>query len=130
MLNPWLLRLTITFGSVLAAFGSEYPAQNWGTHDRQGWSEPLLAAARQYAATKQTLAVMVVQNGRVVDQFGTVDKKIEVRSIRKSFLSALYGIHIAEGRIDLGKTLAALEIDDVPPVLTPAEKQATILDLL
>lgn len=130
MLNSWLLCLTIALSPFVPAFAAEYPGQNWAPHDREGWSEPLLVAARQYAATKKTLAVMVVQNGQVVDQFGPVDKKIEVRSIRKSFLSALYGIHVAEGRIDLGKTLAALAIDDVPPMLTPAEKQATILDLL
>lgn len=130
MPSRWLRRLTITFGSVALAVAAEYPGQSWGALDRKGWSEPLIVAARQYAATKKTLAVMVVQNGRVVDQFGPVDQKIEVRSIRKSFLSALYGIHVAEGRIDLGKTLAALNIDDVPPVLTSAEKQATILDLL
>src|SRR5438309_10410586 len=124
MLNTRLF-LTIAFVSLLPAFGADYPGQNWGTHDRQGWSEPLLVAARQYAATKKTLAVMVVQNGRVVDQFGPVDKKVEVRSIRKSFLSALYGIHVAEGQIDLGKTLAALGIDDLPPGLTSTEKQAT-----
>ena len=89
MLNSWLLRLTITLGSLVPALGADFPGQNWATHDRQGWSEPLLVAARQYAAAKKTLAVMVIQNGQVVDQFGPVDKKIEIRSIRKSFLSAL-----------------------------------------
>ena len=44
--------------------------------------------------------------------------------------SALYGIHVAEGHIDLGKTLDQLGIDDKPPLLTVQEKQATILDLL
>jgi hypothetical protein len=55
-----------------------------------------------------------------------VAKKIPVHSIRKSFLSALYGIHAAEGHIDLGKTLGEIGIDDRPPALTAAEKQATI----
>src|SRR5881227_3696790 len=113
MLKLRLIGLLIMLGSLAHALGAEYPLQNWATHDRQGWSEPLLAAARQYAATKKTLALVVVQNGRIVDQFGPVDKKIEVRSIRKSFLSALYGIHVGEGRIDLGKTLDALGIDDL-----------------
>ncbi len=45
-------------------------------------------------------------------------------------MSALYGIHVAEGHIDLGKTLQDLGIDDTPPVLTTEEKQATSLDLL
>jgi CubicO group peptidase (beta-lactamase class C family) len=122
--------LALLFAITATAAIAEYPGQNWQPHSRKGWSEPLLAAARQYASTRKTLAVMVVQSGRVVDQWGPVDQKIEVRSIRKSFLSALYGIHVAEGRIDLGKTLGEVGIDDVPPVLTSVEKQATILDLL
>jgi CubicO group peptidase (beta-lactamase class C family) len=91
---------------------------------------PLLQATRNYAATKKTAAMMIVQGGRVVDQWGDVDKKIAVHSIRKSFLNALYGIHVSEGHIDLGKTLGELGIDDRPPALTATEKQASILDLL
>ena len=121
---------TLLLGLSAMSWGAEYPGENWERHTRHGWSEPLLTAARQYASTQKTLAVVVVQSGRLVDQWGPVDKKIEVRSIRKSFLSALYGIHVAEGRIDLSKTLAELGIDDAHPVLTSAEKQATILDLL
>jgi CubicO group peptidase (beta-lactamase class C family) len=73
---------------------------------------------------------MVVQSGQVVDRWGPVEQNIQVRSMRKGFLSALYGVYVAEGRIDAGKTLADLNIDDDPPALTPFEKQATILDLL
>jgi CubicO group peptidase (beta-lactamase class C family) len=73
---------------------------------------------------------MIVQGGRVVDQWGDVAQKIRGYSMRKSLLSALYGIHVAEGHIELGKTLAELGIDDNEPALTNIEKQATILDLL
>jgi CubicO group peptidase (beta-lactamase class C family) len=125
-----LRTVALLFVVIAAVAGAEYPRQNWQPHSRDGWSEPLLAAARHYASTRKTLAVMVVQDGRVVDQWGPVDQKIEVRSIRKSFLSALYGVHVAEGSINLGKTLAELGIDDTAPALTPHEKQATILDLL
>jgi len=122
--------LILCAGWTAIVTATDYPGARWEKHNRAGWSEPLLKAAREYAATKKTLAVMIVQSGRVVDQWGPVDQKIEVRSIRKSFLSALYGIHVAEGRIDLGRTLAELGIDDEPPVLTSVERQATILDLL
>ena len=111
-------------------FAAEYPGAEWEKHNRAGWSEPLLVKARQLMASKKTAAVVIVQSGRVIDQWGDVDKKIEVRSLRKSLLSALYGIHVAEGHIDLGKTLEEGGIDDKPPALTTIEKQATILDLL
>jgi len=105
-------------------------AGSWEPHDRARWSGPLLAKAREAMAGKNTHAVMIVQGGRIVDEWGGIDDKIEIRSIRKSFLSALYGIHVAEGRIDPGKTLGELGIDDQPPALTEIEKQATVLDLL
>jgi hypothetical protein len=50
--------------------------------------------------------------------------------VRKSLLSALYGIAVAEGKISLVSTLAELGIDDKPPSLTAAEKLATVHDLL
>jgi CubicO group peptidase (beta-lactamase class C family) len=49
--------------------------------------------------------------------------------MRKSFLSALYGIYVNERRIPLSSTLEELGIDDVPP-LTAQEKQARLIDLL
>lgn len=64
---------------------------------------------------------MVVQGGRVVDQWGEVEEKIEVRSIRKSLLSAMFVIYGVEGQIG---------IDHRPLSLTAMEKQATIPDLI
>ncbi len=49
--------------------------------------------------------------------------------MRKSFLSALFGMPVRSHRIDLTQTLAQLRIDDDPP-LTDAERTATIRDLL
>src|SRR5512139_3144007 len=49
--------------------------------------------------------------------------------MRKSVMSALYGIYVAEGKIELSSTLKELGIDDLTP-LTEAEKTATVKDLL
>jgi CubicO group peptidase (beta-lactamase class C family) len=51
-------------------------------------------------------------------------------SVRKSFLSALYGIYWDRGEIELNKTLADLGIDDAPDPLLAVEQRARILDLL
>ncbi|MGE5465273.1 MAG: serine hydrolase domain-containing protein, partial [Betaproteobacteria bacterium] len=74
-------------------------------------------------------SVMVVYKGNVVAAWGDVEKRTPVASIRKSYLSALYGIHVAEGKIDINKTLADLKIDEKTP-LTDTEKQAKVSDLL
>ncbi|HEX3046578.1 MAG TPA: serine hydrolase [Bacillota bacterium] len=65
--------------------------------------------------------------------WGDYERRFWCHSIRKSFLSALYGIGVAEGKIDLQKTLADLKIDDQPPgapALTDLEKTAKVVDLL
>jgi CubicO group peptidase (beta-lactamase class C family) len=51
-------------------------------------------------------------------------------SVRKSFLTALYGIYWDRGEIELNKTLADLGIDDEPDPLLETEQRARILDLL
>ena len=50
--------------------------------------------------------------------------------MRKSLLNALYGIAVAEGKIDINRTLADIGIDDRAPSLSDAERQATVRDLL
>ena len=50
--------------------------------------------------------------------------------MRKSLLSALIGVHVDAGNIDLSKTMKELGIDDYEPSLTLAEKQATVGDLI
>ena len=48
---------------------------------------------------------------------------MNVHSIRKSVLSALYGMAVAEGRIKLDRTLGELGIEDNEPRLTRAKKR-------
>ena len=50
-------------------------------------------------------------------------------SICKSFLSALYGIYISQGKINIHSTLEDLGIDDIQ-TLTSQEKKAQVLHLL
>ncbi|WP_246618035.1 serine hydrolase [Rhizobium populisoli] len=73
---------------------------------------------------------MVVQNGKVIASWDNVSLRVNVASVRKSLLSALYDIAVSEGRIGLAGTLVDLGIDDRPPSLSAAEKQATVRDLL
>jgi CubicO group peptidase (beta-lactamase class C family) len=94
------------------------------------WSLPKLAAARQYADSLHDSSVVIVQCGRVVDEWGDSSKKITTFSIRKSLISALYGIYSAEGKIDINETLEQAGVDDSPSPLTKVERQARIVDLL
>jgi CubicO group peptidase (beta-lactamase class C family) len=112
-----------------------FPGKSWqplSSSEKPKWSAGKLAAAQAYANADSihTSAVMVVQGGEVVDQWGDINQKIDCYSIRKSLLSALYGIYSAEGAIDINQTLEQLGIDDSPDLLTKEEKQARVVDLL
>jgi CubicO group peptidase (beta-lactamase class C family) len=95
-----------------------------------GWSSKKLEEAKAFAEQVNSAAVMVLYDGKVFISWGNVATKYSIHSIRKPLLSALYGIYWGRGKINLSATLEELKIDDIPPVLTPEEKKATVEDLL
>jgi len=110
-----------------------YPGVSWQKAKSPkllGWSSEKLAAAQAYSERIGSAAVMIVDDGIMVDAWGEITRKYEIHSMRKPLMSALIGIHIAEGHIDLSKTMAELGIDDNEPSLSKVEKQATLADLI
>ena len=110
-----------------------FPKKSWSSlsaSETARWSKEKLAAAHAYANSIHSSAVMIVQGGKVVDQWGDIDRKITSYSVRKSLISALYGIYSAEGVIDINQRLEQLGIDDSPDPLTNSERQARVVDLL
>jgi len=109
-----------------------WPDEEWQAADspeEMGWSSEKLENAKAYSEKLGTAALMIVEDGVVVDSWGDITRNYQCHSMRKSLLSALYGIYVNDGKIDLNATLDDLDIDDKTP-LTEAEKQATVLDLL
>ena len=78
---------------------------------------------------QRTRAIIILENEKIIYEYGPTDKIMNTASIRKAILSLLYGIATEKELINLNKTLAELNIDEVYH-LTPEEKQATIRDLL
>ena len=114
------------------ASSDRYPGRTWSkyvTAEEAGWSSKKLQQARAYSVQIGSAAVLVVYDGAILVDWGNVDQRYLCHSVRKSFLSALYGIHVAEGNIDVNKTLAEYHIDDNPP-LNVEEKKAKVVDLL
>jgi len=112
--------------------GDRYPGKVWArfaTPEEAGWSSAKLDEARKRYDKLDSAAALVVYDGGVLAEWGDVSRRYMCHSIRKSLLSALYGIHADADRIDLEKTLAELGIDDEPP-LSNQEKQARVIDLL
>ena len=112
---------------------SAFPGHEWkpaSPQSQKGWSKPALDAAQAYADSLHDSSVVIVQCGHIVDQWGDTAKKLTTFSVRKSLISALYGIYAAEGKIDINETLEQAGIDDTPSPLTKEERQAKIVDLL
>ena len=110
-----------------------FPGKTWKL-DRAlrngGWQTAKLTAAQKYANSLHDASFMAVQCGHLVDAWGDSSKTMTTFSVRKSLISALFGIYAAEGKIDLNETLEQAGIDDLPSPLTKEERQARVIDLL
>lgn len=112
-----------------------YPRAEWEYVGRNaleayGWSASGLRRAWEFIRdSSNTTGLIVVDRGRVVFRFGDVDELSYLASVRKSILAMLYGKYVADGTIDLEKTLEELGMDHVGGLLD-IEKQATIHNLI
>lgn len=130
LIGPFLLVLLLSARPVAAQ--ARVPGEDWmayETPEEAGWASERLDAASAFADTIGSAAFMLVYDGAVVATHGDVARRYMNHSIRKSLLSALYGIYVEDGTIDLDASLADLGIDDIGS-LDDAEKRATVLDLL
>jgi CubicO group peptidase (beta-lactamase class C family) len=112
---------------------ANFPGKDWKFADdpqKLGWSAAKLADAKAMAKEIGTHSFMLIDgSGVVITHFGDIAESINLMSIRKSLISALFGIYVDRKRFVLNRSLAELRVDDRPE-LTDAEKRATIRDLL
>ncbi len=125
--------LVVPAASLGQAAGDRFPGDRWMRYaevEQAGFDGTKLAAARTMWEGLPSSAFMVIADGAVVAAWGEVERRFMCHSVRKSFLSALYGVYWDRGEIELNKSLADLGIDDEPDPLLETEKRARILDLL
>ena len=125
--NWWGIRLydeTAMHTELLSSFWCNVPSP-----EEIGWSSEGLKALVPDMKRLGTDALMIVTDGKIVYKWGNTTNIIRSHSVRKSLLSALYGIYVAEERIDTSKTLEQLHITE-RVLLTKEEQQSTVLDLL
>lgn len=115
---------------------SEVCSQNPGTEwykykhiEQSGFSRKKINIAKAYYDSLNSSAFMIIQSGKVVEEWGAINRRFILHSVRKSLLNSLYGIYVENGTINLSKTIGELGIDDNNP-LSELEKSATIHHLL
>jgi len=109
-----------------------YPGADWQTiadPRPAGYCADGLDRATEHARTLPTTGVMAIVGGRVLWQYGDLEAVSYLASVRKSILATMFGKYVENGRIRLDATLLDIGIDDVNGLL-PAEKEATVADLL
>ena len=112
--------------------GTEATRAPWrmvATPEEAGFSPTRLDTVHALADRVGSAAVVAVSGGHVLLAWGDVDRQLKAHSVRKSFLSALYGTAVADGDVSLEVTLDEMGIDDRDK-LTAEEKRATVADLL
>jgi CubicO group peptidase (beta-lactamase class C family) len=110
-----------------------FPLEAWegaSSIEGLGWSRARVAALGASVETIGSAAFMIVTRGQVVAAWGDTTRTFWAHSIRKSFMSALIGMAVAEGKIDTAETLGDLGITEKGTTLTALELKARVIDLL
>jgi len=111
---------------------SQNPKENWEKYkhiEQSGFSKEKLAIAKTYYDSLNSSAFLIIQNGKVVANWGDINRRFIVHSARKAILNSLYGIYSENGTIDLNKAIGELGITDKDS-LSELEKSAKIIHLL
>ncbi len=122
----------LTMASVVWATEKQFPGKSWDhiqVPENVGFSSAKLKKAKRIFDKMASNAFIVIYGGKVLVAWGNTDEKTSVFSVRKSFMSALFGIHVDAGTIDIKANLSSLGIDEDDP-LSETEKSARIIDLL
>lgn len=101
---PLCLLAALLLAACALATKPSYPGQTWSkvkTPETLGWSSAKLDLARAYSEEIGSKAVMIVVNGEVLAEWGDTARKIDVRSMTKPLMHALYGIAVQEGKINI-----------------------------
>ncbi len=108
-----------------------FPGTDWERvrPETEGYSSARLEALRMWLKTQRTTAMLVSVRGKVIFEYGDLQRESIVASVRKSILAMLYGKYVFDGTIDLTKTVKEIGLDDVQKFL-PIETGATLEQLL
>lgn len=126
--------LTLIFVSQINLLQAQnFPAETWEKIEHPtlyGWDANKLSAIEEYIIdSTSTTGMMIIQNGKVVFEYGNVSENSYIASCRKSILAMLYGKYVADGTIQLDKSLEDLGIS-ADGLLLEKEKKATIKDII
>ncbi len=107
-----------------------YPDVTWlhyKSPEQAGFTLERLDKIKKFYNKKSFSALLVVKDGAIAIDWGENDRRFPIHSIRKSLLSALYGIHSSS--INFQASLADLNCND-NSLLTDQELSAKVFDVI
>ena len=106
------------------------PFERVESFDDSYFSEEKIQEMLKYLVEEsETTGMVVLENGKIVLEYGDIAEISYTASVRKSILSMLFGKYVDEGRLDLQQTIGDFGIEE-DDGLFPIEKQATIDNIL
>ena len=98
--------------------------------DGTGFTQARLDSLTRYLKNHlATTGMLILQNGKILYEYGDIKEVSYIASCRKSVLSILYGKYVENGTIDLNETIGEIGIDERKGLL-PIEKTATVKDII
>ncbi|MEM1001919.1 MAG: serine hydrolase, partial [Bacteroidota bacterium] len=97
--------------------------------ESKGFSSDKLQILAEHLESSGSSSMMLLKDGEVFFEWGDTNKKHLIHSMRKALLNSLYGIAIAQGKIDTSATLRELKITDIGG-LSETELSARVADVL
>lgn len=130
--KPILFSLFFMVFHLINAQDNLFPAEHWLQYKdptEAGFSREKLDSLREKFKVSGGKVLLVIHNGAILLNEGPITRRFRQASIRKSFLSALIGIYVEKGKINLNNTMADLGINDNQK-LTEKELTAKVIDLM
>jgi len=128
-----ILILLLVFLMSFTVGAQTFPLKNWERNlspTFSGWNIDKLDELRSNIVDSSAITgFMIINDGKVVFEYGNLSENSYIASCRKSILSILYGKYVKNGTIDLKSNLKDLKLNTIDP-LSDIESTATIKDLI
>jgi hypothetical protein len=93
------------------------------------WPEEITSQIGCAADRIGSSAFVVIHRGNVVLEWGAISKRLNIRSVRKSLLSALIGIAVERKLLDIGRPVGSFDLPEGEK-LNAVERSATVRELM
>ncbi len=124
------LMLSYFLFSTITCLGQSNKHFSYAAPEAKGNSSEKLNLLKMHLEASGSSSMIIMVDGDIIFEWGETNKKHLIHSMRKAMLNSLYGIAIKNKQVDTSKTLKALKINDIPPMLTEKELSARVADLL